>query len=83
MKIRACKFVKGEYISTYKISIWVAASWDLNGKNLSTTLVDKAYEGAGINPNSPLHGSDTVVRGGPEWEFEVKIYKWDQEEVTE
>lgn len=83
MKIRACKFVKGNVISTYKINIWTAAGWALTGKSLASTLLDKAYEAAGVNPGSSMYGTDIVVRGSPQWEFEVKVYPWDCVEATE
>lgn len=83
MKIRACKFVKGEAISTSKVGVWVAAGWVLSGITLSQSLTDKAYAAAGVSPASKMHTTEVTFLGAPDWAYQVKVFQWNVEEVTE
>jgi hypothetical protein len=88
MKIRTGRLVDGEHVSTYAIKIWTASRWVLTNTSLERTLVDKAYESAGIKPG-PRYKDKMMAYGGggadpsKEWNFEVTIIRMKWEEVTE
>lgn len=81
MKIKVAGFVEeAKPIFLFSIALWVAANWVLSNSTVQEELVRRAYAGAGVPQTDPLHHEKLVVKGAPEWAYQVRIHRGDWKE---
>jgi hypothetical protein len=81
MKIKVAHFVEDtEPCYATSIAVWTASGWTLTGTTLSEELQKRTWAASGIAAASPYHHMKMVVKGHPEWAFQLKIYRGEWKE---
>jgi hypothetical protein len=74
MKIRTAISEQEEQpVFVFRIGVWQAAAWILNGISLAQELNKRAYDSAGFSIADPMYDATQTFKGSPDWAFEVVI----------
>jgi hypothetical protein len=74
MKIKTAMSVQEEQpVFTFRIGVWQAANWILNGISLAQELNKRAFDSSGISIADPMHDATQTFKGAPDWAYEVVI----------